>query len=186
MCFGSERNMVFLSRFLILIALLGCFSSASFAQGTGYIVPLQIWQGDQASLLKQTNLTVRSQEEWAKLWANTEKKAVVQPLKKGQMAVAVFTGSKSTFGHRVTIADIAEKPGQIEVMYQVMDPEQTRVSAVNFQSSPWVIAIVPYSEKPVVFKETSKFQATFSKMLKGIGSFFDKMLFSGIHKKETP
>lgn len=102
-------------------------------------------------------VVAKSQAEWEKLWEfkrdpGMPYEADLTPgaLPDGMMAVAVFPGIKSETGHLVEITDVKELSDRIVVEWDERPP---RGASGDAFSSPYVVKLLPHSDKPVKFEK---------------------------------
>lgn len=113
------------------------------------------WQGAAGGRDEAATLVIKDHHAWIDLWAELRREPPQPTLDKSQMAVAIFSGTKSTGGHAVSVRSAHVESGRFLVEYLETGPGRGQI-ATQVLTHPWVIAILPASTLPVEFKKTSK------------------------------
>ena len=115
---------------------------------------LDSWSGPESQVNRAENHVLRSHDEWLRAWQKTGQSSAMQPLFKNQMGVALFAGERLTAGYLIRIIDITEDKYAVKILYQDLDPRQTRLTASPYATHPWTLAVLPANAKPVIFEKT--------------------------------
>ncbi len=109
-------------------------------------------KGTQSNIDEGRQVTVRSEDEWARLWQQHKPdrpKPAVDFSK--QMVLGVFMGSRSTGGFAVEILGASETGGALTVQYRETIPSPGAITA-QVISSPYHLAAVPKVTGAVTFE----------------------------------
>ena len=115
-----------------------------------------IEKGAQSNIDSARQAVARNDAELAALWKshNYDKPAPKVDFSR-EIVVAVFMGSRPTAGFSVEILSAAERGGQMVVTYREKAPPADALTA-QVLTSPYHIAAIAKTEKPVVFTSSSR------------------------------
>lgn len=116
--------------------------------------PRTIEKGDQSNVDDATQVLVRSEAEWSKLWqqhAPDHPKPAVDFAK--EMVVAVFMGSRPNAGFSTTITSALVANGALLVKYKETAPAAGAVSAQILTSPYHIVAIARAPVTDVKFEK---------------------------------
>ena len=109
------------------------------------------WHGSSGGRAEPGSLVITDQRSWADIWTEL-KQDPPQPLDDRHMAVVIFSGIRRTAGYTVTVRGAHEEDGRDVVEYVETGPATGRM-AMQVLTHPWVVAILPVSTLPVIFKK---------------------------------
>jgi hypothetical protein len=112
---------------------------------------LKQWRGQYGDEKVHTQIFTTAQE-WSKLWQHlglAQRDALDE---KTQVAVCIFIGEKSTAGFKPYIISAVVRDGKMVVSYSIGQPALNEMVAQEI-THPWVAAIIPKTDLPIVFKE---------------------------------
>jgi hypothetical protein len=112
------------------------------------------WQGAAGGREEAATLVIKDQRAWIDLWAEMRREPPQPALDDKHIAVAVFSGTKSTGGHAVSIRSSRVESGHLLVEYVETGPARGQM-VTQILTHPWAVAILPASTLPVVFKKVS-------------------------------
>lgn len=113
------------------------------------------WRGQYGGSQEFTTRVLRGNEAWASFWRQVNQD-MPRPLDPAtEMAVAVFIGQRSTGGYVVQVLSAGVDKDNFVVVYEerAPGPDQFVTQALT---TPWVVAVVPLSDRPVVFQARAK------------------------------
>jgi hypothetical protein len=110
-------------------------------------------RGAQSNIDSARQAVAHTAAEFAAIWKahNYDKPAPAVDFSR-EMVVAVFMGSRPTGGFSVEIVSATERDGQLVVTYRERLPQPDAITA-QVLTSPYHIAAIPKSEKPVRFEK---------------------------------
>ncbi len=98
---------------------------------------------------------IRSAKQWETFWQRVDK-AVPHKLDEAtEMAVVVFAGERPTGGFIVKITDSFVEKETLVVVYEVQAPGR-ETFVTQALTHPWGTAILPRSDRPMVFRQAAK------------------------------
>jgi hypothetical protein len=112
----------------------------------------QQWQGMTGTRTEAETLVIKDQSAWTNLWAELKREPPQATLDNKHIAVAIFCGTKPTAGYKVTVRGAHEESGHYVVEYVETGPAPDQMVA-QVLTHPWVVAVLPASALPVVFKK---------------------------------
>jgi len=118
-------------------------------QGSGAVLQ---WQGMSGTRTEAETLVIKDQRAWTNLWAELKRDPPQPTLDDKHIAVAIFSGTKPTAGYTVSVRGAHEESGRYVVEYVETGPAPGKMVA-QVLTHPWVVAILPASTLPVVFKK---------------------------------
>jgi hypothetical protein len=125
---------------------------AAFLQSGSPIVVRTIDRGTQSGIVTAREVTVRSEEEWAKLWSeHAASRARPSVDFSRDMVVGVFLGTRPTAGFGVQIAAVQEDADGLVVQYRETRPGRDAITA-QVITSPFQLAAVPQRAGAVRFE----------------------------------
>jgi len=113
------------------------------------------WHGQYGGSPTLTTEVLRTTEQWNGFWKQVERDAPrpFDPLK--EMAVAIFIGQRPTGGYVPIILSAGVDKEGFVVVYDEGAPGPDKF-VTQALTTPWVVAVVPLSDRPVVFRATAK------------------------------
>jgi hypothetical protein len=126
------------------VLVLGVLAFAAALQGAA--VPMRtLDKGFESQIEQALQTTVRTADEWSKLWA---RHAGQRPRPEvdfsREMVIAVFAGSRATAGFGIEIVSVQEESGGLVVRFREKRPRRGAVTA-QVITSPFEIIAVPRS-----------------------------------------
>ncbi len=112
----------------------------------------QEWSGAHSPRAAFSVVVARNDTEWRQLWTDLSQPSPVALDTANQMAIAVFLGLRRTGGFAVEIAAVEDGP----VFYRIdVSEKKPAPDAMVPQvlTTPYVIRIVPRSDRPVMFRQ---------------------------------
>jgi hypothetical protein len=93
---------------------------------------------------------IPNRESWDFLWKKLEKEkpAAFDPAR--EMAVFIQAGQCPSYGYAVKVLAAYPKDGKYVIEYGVTEPHSMVPQALTY---PWVVAVLPRSDLPVVFEK---------------------------------
>ena len=118
------------------------------------IVPMRtLDKGTQSGIDDMRTVTVRSADEWTKLWrAHSADKAPPAVDFSREMVVGVFLGSRPTSGYAVEITSVREEAASLVVQYRTGSPSGDMITA-QVITSPFHLVAIPRREGDVRFEK---------------------------------
>jgi len=113
-----------------------------------------VWNGISAQVRAAHVAVARDQTEWESLWRSWVGTDPPRALPAGRRGVAVFIGPKHTGGHGVEIRGIEQRDCLDVVKFAEHKPAPGAVVTQAF-TTPWTVALVPASDRPVAFERQS-------------------------------
>jgi len=116
---------------------------------------ISIDRGQQSQIQEPRTIVIRSAEEWATLWKEhaPDSKAAAVDFKQS-MVLAVFSGTKSTAGHSVEIAQVDARESEITVTYTERAPAPSDMVA-QVLTTPFHIVRTDARAGKVTFKRVA-------------------------------
>lgn len=148
-------------------------SACAFVFATGSILPQAQAQAVAPAPAQRVNFTVmqrgsysgieqaltkavHNQTEWQKLWDDHTSTSSGQALPavdfNKEMVIAIYSGTKATGGHSVSVVKVEDTGKNIVVTYRTTSPRPGGITTQAL-TQPFVMIKVPASAKPVVFKQ---------------------------------
>jgi hypothetical protein len=118
-------------------------------QGSGAVLQ---WQGMNGGRAEAATLVIKDQHAWMGIWAELKRDPPQPTLDDQHIAVAIFSGTQPTAGHTVSVRGAHAESGRYVVEYVETGPARGQMVA-QVLTHPWVVAILPASTLPVVFKK---------------------------------
>jgi len=137
-------------RSTILLSLSLAFASSPALAQTGATV----WSGISAQVRAAHVAVARDQTEWESLWRNWVGTAPPRGLPPGSQGVAVFIGPKHTGGYGVEVRGV-EQRDCLDVVTFVEHAPSPGAFVPQVFTTPWTVALLPASERPVAFERHS-------------------------------
>ena len=132
-----------------LVLFVGCTSQPAPAPSA--VVEIEQWSGQLGGSETPKTHVLRTAEEWNAFWQRVDRKPP-RPLQAAEeMAVVVELGMKRTGGYTASILRTGIQDGKLVVDYREAGPEPGLMVIQAF-TSPWVAAVLPRSDLPVVFQ----------------------------------
>jgi hypothetical protein len=110
------------------------------------------WHGSGGGRAEPATLVIKDQRSWADIWTELKQDPPQATLDDEHMAVAIFSGTKPTAGYAVSVQGAHEENGRDVIEYIEAGPAPGRVAA-QVLTHPWVVAILPATTLPVIFKK---------------------------------
>jgi hypothetical protein len=108
------------------------------------------WSGQQGGGETPKTRVLRTAEQWDGFWQQVEGDRP-RPLDVSrEMAVVIELGLKHTGGYSAEILAVRVQNDQLVVEYRERSPEPGEM-VTQALTSPWVIAVVPRTDQPVIF-----------------------------------
>lgn len=128
------------------LLLAACTSGPGGGEEVAFALPADAapgtyWQGDHSQSTERVYVTARTDREWRELWARVGGEPP-SALPGGQMAVAVFLGTRDTGGYGVSIERVARDGGETVVAYRERVPGPAS-PVVQVLTSPYAVRLVP-------------------------------------------
>ena len=98
---------------------------------------------------------IRSANQWETFWQRVDKAVPHKLDEAAEMAVVVFAGERPTGGFIVKITDSFVEKETLVVVYEVQAPGR-ETFVTQALTHPWGAAILPRSDRPVVFRQAAK------------------------------
>ncbi|HTX66057.1 MAG TPA: protease complex subunit PrcB family protein [Opitutaceae bacterium] len=138
---------------LLAAAVFGAALIAAAADSTPPALPQ--WHGQYGGSPTLTTEVLRTTEQWGAFWKQVDKDAPrpLDPLK--EMAVVIFIGQKPTGGFVPSVLSAGVEKESFVVVYDEGAPGPDKF-VTQALTTPWVVAIVPLSDRPVVFQAKAK------------------------------
>lgn len=111
-----------------------------------------IWQNSFGGPEEPGTMVAKSQSAWKDMWSMVGQDPPVTLNPQTEMGVAVFMGLRNTGGFSVEIVRSCEKADAYVIQYQELTPDPDGFVTMAL-TTPYVIQIVPRSDKPVVFEK---------------------------------
>ena len=113
------------------------------------------WRGQYGGYPEFTTRVLRGNDAWAGFWKQVGRDMPRQLDPAAEMAVTVFIGERRTGGYVVQVLSAGVDQDNLVVVYeeQAPGPDQFVTQALT---TPWVVAVVPLSDRPVVFQPRAK------------------------------
>lgn len=109
------------------------------------------WQGSWAPVRAPHIAVARDAEAWQRLWRDWLDSPPPRALPEGSIGAAVFLGPRRTGGHGVEIVGIEPRDCVDVVRFAEHTPAAGAIVTQAF-TTPWAIAILPGSSRPIVFE----------------------------------
>lgn len=113
------------------------------------------WHGQYRGFPEFTTQVLRSARSWAGFWSQVGQDPPRNLNEETEMAVAVHAGERPTGGYVVRILKAEVEAGDLAIVYAVQAPSRDRL-ATQVMTAPWAVAIVPRTDRNVVFKQGEK------------------------------
>ena len=113
------------------------------------------WRGQYGGSPEFTTRVLRGNEAWADFWKQVSHDLPRRLDPATEMGVAVFIGERPTGGYIVQIVSAAVEKDSLVVVYEEQAPGPDKF-VTEALTTPWVVAVVPLSDRPVVFKPKAK------------------------------
>jgi hypothetical protein len=128
----------------------GSMTAASSADATPPAL-LGQWSGQHGGSDSASQLVVRDRESWEALWRQVghDEPLTFDPSR--EMAVAIFAGARRTSGYGIEIVTARPDGENLVVEYREKSPAADQHVA-QMLTAPWVIGVLPVSERQVVFR----------------------------------
>ncbi len=110
------------------------------------------WYGVTATVRELRTVTARNQAGWAALWIRAGQDPPVAFDPATNIAVGVFLGARPTGGFAAEIVSAEEQDGVLTIAWRELRPAPRAIVTQAF-TSPWVIRLLPRTERPVAFKQ---------------------------------
>lgn len=110
------------------------------------------WHGSGGGRAEPATLVIKDQRSWVEVWTELKQDPPQKSLDEKQMAVAIFSGTMRTSGYTISVRGAHEENGRDVVEYVETGPAPGRM-AMQVLTHPWVVAILPASTLPVIFKK---------------------------------
>jgi hypothetical protein len=147
------RNALF---FIFIFPMLpACRCQPTAPDTTNVDVNTQIaqWAGQHSGRETAANEVLRTPEEWDAFWKKVGGNRP-RPLNVSrEMAVAIQLGGRRTGGFSVEVLRTQVQEGKLIVEYRETAPEPGMMVTQEL-TEPWIVAIIPRSDLPVVFRNT--------------------------------
>lgn len=149
------RGLAPLLVFLIMPLLPACRSQPTAPDSKSPDVPSPIaqWSGQHSGRETAATEVLRSAEEWTAFWPKVGDDRPRALDVSREMAVAIYLGQKRTGGFSAEVLRTQVQEGKLIVEYRETAPEPGMMVTQEL-TEPWVVAIVPRSDLPVVFRNT--------------------------------
>jgi len=138
------------TRLLVLAAaMLGSAIVDSAADSAPPAIPQ--WHGQYGGSPTLTTEVLRTAEQWDGFWKQVDKDPPrpFDPLK--EMAVVIFIGQRPTGGFVPVVLSAGADQDSFVVVYDEGAPGPDKF-VTQALTTPWVVAVVPLSDRPVVFR----------------------------------
>lgn len=145
--------MPFLRHILLVFAaaLVACHAPSAPAPAASGSEPVKIpqWSGQQGGAGSFGVRTLRTPDAWSAFWRDTgrEPPRPLDPAR--EMAVILSLGERPTGGYRAEIISAGAEGGEFVIAYREHAPPPDAF-VTQALTTPWVAAIVPRSDLPVV------------------------------------
>jgi hypothetical protein len=113
------------------------------------------WRGQYGGYPEFTTRVLRGTEAWEGFWTQVRRDLPRRLDPATEMAVAVFIGERRTGGYLVQIISAGVEKDGFVVVYEEQAPGPDKFVTQAF-TTPWVVAVVPLSDRPVVFQAKQK------------------------------
>jgi hypothetical protein len=113
------------------------------------------WRGQYGGYPEFTTRVLRGNEAWEGFWTQVRRDLPRRLDPAAEMAVAVFIGERRTGGYIVQIISAGVEKDSFVVVYEEQAPGPDKF-VTQALTTPWVVAVVPLSDRPVVFKPREK------------------------------
>ena len=133
---------------LLPVILPGCQSQPEIAPQP---VELVQWSGETGGADTPRSEVIRTAEDWSSIWQRIGREPPRPLDPPGEMAVAIELGVKFTGGYSVEVAGTRVQAGALVVDYREIAPPPGALVTQSL-TNPWVIAVMPASSLPVVFR----------------------------------
>jgi hypothetical protein len=110
------------------------------------------WHGSGGGRVEPETLVIKDQHSWADIWTELKQDPPQPTLDDKHMAVVIFSGTKRTAGYTISVRGAHEEDGRDVVEYVETGPAPGRAAA-QMLTHPWVVAILPATTLPVIFKK---------------------------------
>jgi len=113
------------------------------------------WRGQYRGFPEFTTQVLRSGRSWAGFWSQVGQDPPRNLNEETEMAVAVHAGERPTGGYVVRILKAEVEAGDLAILFAVQAPSRDRF-VTQVVTTPWAVAIVPRTDRNVVFKQGEK------------------------------
>lgn len=110
------------------------------------------WHGSGGGRAEPATLVIKDQRSWSDIWHELKQDPPQPTLDDKHMAVAIFSGAKRTAGYTISVRGAHEENGSDVVEYVETGPAPGRMAA-QVLTHPWVVAILPATTLPVIFRK---------------------------------
>ena len=107
------------------------------------------WSGPHGGGPTYAVRTLQTAEAWDAFWKQVEREKPRSLNLAREMAVAIVLGERRTGGFSVDIATARAEDGKLVIQYQEKTPAPDMM-VTQMLTAPWVVAVVPRSDLPVV------------------------------------
>ncbi len=144
-----RRGFLVLGAFCALMPLAAAAQNAYDPQNVQKAEVLLVGKGAHAAENRETTIVATDRSGWDYMWARIGKMPPSGGLKEGQMAVAILIGERRTAGYDVEIVSAEEDIDSLVVYYRVRSPDEGANMLSQVITSPYAVAVMPKSDKPV-------------------------------------
>ncbi len=148
-------SLAFLAAPMVLATVLAAQTAAPPPAAASDQKEIPQWRGQYGGYPEFATRVLRGTEAWAGFWKQVNRDMPRQLDPAAEMAVAVFVGERRTGGYVVQVLSAGVEKDDFIVVYEerAPGPDQFVTQALT---TPWVVAVVPLSDRPVVFKPKAK------------------------------
>lgn len=135
--------------------LAGLLAFASIPAAATPETPLVSWGGEYADDRSPGAMVIRDADDWTMLWRRMLRANPPRPIPPGHVGLVIRLGPRRTGGYGLEILDHASRECAYYVTYAEHAPGPGAFVTQAF-TQPWVIALIPAGEQPVVLEREEK------------------------------